>query len=142
LNNLLRRCRTIAGIVLESGFVHKTPLCRLIFLLREKVVEQGRALGKNAVKNSFGQCGSTEVHYGRIAGMQSSGKDHQLPKKRQDKTLVKPTKTTACIPADLYGQMWHLIACERSAGRKLTAQAIMVEALREYLEARKKGAAA
>lgn len=55
---------------------------------------------------------------------------------------MKPTKTTACIPADLYGQMWQLIACERSAGRKLTAQAIMVEALREYLEARKKGAAA
>jgi hypothetical protein len=56
--------------------------------------------------------------------------------------VTKQTKTTANIPADLYGQMWQLIACERTAGRRLTAQAIMVEALREYLEARKKDAAA
>lgn len=54
----------------------------------------------------------------------------------------KRTKTTASIPADLYGQMWQLIASERSAGRRLTAQDIMVEALRDYLESRKKDAAA
>jgi hypothetical protein len=74
--------------------------------------------------------------------MKSLGKDKHLPKKRQEKILVKPTKTTACIPADLYGQMWHLIACERSAGRRLTTQAIMVETLRKYLETRKTGTAA
>jgi hypothetical protein len=55
---------------------------------------------------------------------------------------AKRTKTTASIPADLYGQMWQLIACERSEGKRTTAQAIMIEALREYLEARKKGASA
>lgn len=55
---------------------------------------------------------------------------------------AKRTKTTASIPADLYGQMWHLIASERSAGRRLTAQDIMIEALREYLDSRKKEAAA
>ena len=59
-----------------------------------------------------------------------------------DKTTEKRTKTTACIPADLYGMMWHLIASERSAGKRLTAQDIMIEALREYLEARRKDAAA
>jgi len=50
----------------------------------------------------------------------------------------KPTKTTASIPADLYGQMWHLIARERSAGRRLTAQEIMIDALRIYLADRLK----
>ena len=50
--------------------------------------------------------------------------------------------TTANLPAELYGQMWQWIARERGAGRRLTAQAVMVEALREYLKARKKGGAA
>ena len=71
----------------------------------------------------------------------------RLPKKRQSEkdaseTAARPTKTTANLPADLYGQMWQLIARERGAGRRLTAQTVMVEALREYLKARKKGGAA
>lgn len=65
-----------------------------------------------------------------------------LKKGPQGETMAKRTKTTASIPADLYGQMWQLIANERIAGRRLTAQNIMIEALREYLEARKKEAAA
>jgi hypothetical protein len=60
----------------------------------------------------------------------------------QSEMIVKRTKTTASIPADLYGQMWQLIANERIAGRRLTAQDIMIDALREYLEARKKEAVA
>jgi hypothetical protein len=60
----------------------------------------------------------------------------------QEKTAEKRTKTTACIPADLYGMMWQLIASERGAGRRLTAQDVMIEALREYLETRRKDAAA
>jgi len=65
-----------------------------------------------------------------------------LKKDPQREMLEKRTKTTASIPADLYGQMWHLIASERSAGRRLTAQDVMIEALRDYLESRKKDAAA
>jgi hypothetical protein len=60
----------------------------------------------------------------------------------QSEMVGKRTKTTASIPADLYGQMWQLIANERIAGRRLTAQDIMIDALREYLEARKNEAAA
>ena len=60
----------------------------------------------------------------------------------QSEMIAKRTKTTASIPADLYGQMWQLIANERIAGRRLTAQDIMIDALREYLEARKKEAVA
>ena len=60
----------------------------------------------------------------------------------QSEMTTKRTKTTASIPADLYGQMWQLIANERVAGRRLTAQDIMIDALREYLEARKKEAVA
>ena len=60
----------------------------------------------------------------------------------QSEMIAKRTKTTASIPADLYGQMWQLIANERVAGRRLTAQDIMIDALREYLEARKKEAVA
>jgi hypothetical protein len=76
----------------------------------------------------------------------SEGTDN-LRKKRQSETVeretaVPPTKTTASLPAELYGQMWQLIARERGAGRRLTAQTVMVEALREYLKARKKGGAA
>jgi hypothetical protein len=56
----------------------------------------------------------------------------------QSEMIAKRTKTTASIPADLYGQMWQLIANERIAGRKLTAQDIMIDALREYLETRRK----
>jgi hypothetical protein len=59
----------------------------------------------------------------------------------QSEMIAKRTKTTASIPADLYGQMWQLIADERIAGRRLTAQDIMIHALREYLEARKKAVA-
>jgi hypothetical protein len=66
-----------------------------------------------------------------------------MPKKGpQSEMVAKRTKTTASIPADLYGQMWQLIANERSAGRRLTAQDIMIDALREYLEARKREAVA
>ena len=60
----------------------------------------------------------------------------------QSEMVAKRTKTTASIPADLYGQMWQLIANERIAGRRLTAQDIMIDALREYLEARRKEAVA
>lgn len=60
----------------------------------------------------------------------------------QSEMIAKRTKTTASIPADLYGQMWQLIANERIAGRRLTAQDIMIDALREYLEAKKKEAVA
>ena len=60
----------------------------------------------------------------------------------QNETIEKRTKTTASIPADLYGQMWSLIASERSAGHRLTAQDVMIEALREYLVSRRKDAAA
>ena len=60
----------------------------------------------------------------------------------QSEMVAKRTKTTASIPADLYGQMWQLIANERIAGRRLTAQDIMIDALREYLEARRKAAVA
>ena len=56
--------------------------------------------------------------------------------------LEKPTKTTASIPADLYGQMWHLIAHERSHGRKLTVQQVLIASLRSYLEERVKEDAA
>jgi hypothetical protein len=59
----------------------------------------------------------------------------------QSEMVAKRTKTTASIPADLYGQMWQLIANERIAGRRLTAQDIMIDALRKYLEARKKAVA-
>jgi hypothetical protein len=56
--------------------------------------------------------------------------------------VVKPTKTTVSVPADLYAEMWFLMAGERGAGRKLTAQEIMIDALRDYLHARKQAAAA
>ena len=55
---------------------------------------------------------------------------------------LKRTKTTVSIPADLYGLMWQLIGSERGAGRMLTAQDIIIDALRNYLETRKKAAAA
>lgn len=51
---------------------------------------------------------------------------------QQEKT-GKPTKTTASIPADLYGQMWAQIAEARRRGVKLTVQQILVSALRDYL---------
>jgi hypothetical protein len=38
--------------------------------------------------------------------------------------------------------MWQLIGSERGAGRMLTAQDIIIDALRNYLETRKKAAAA
>ncbi len=56
--------------------------------------------------------------------------------------IQKPTKTTITLPSDLYGQVWQLVAKERSAGKKVTAQDIMLEALREYLAAKQKEAAA
>jgi hypothetical protein len=92
-------------------------------------------------------CGSTEVHCGRAPeARRREGIDH-LPKKHQNEkaaseTAARPTKTTANLPAELYGQMWQWIARERGAGRRLTAQSVMVEALREYLKARKKGGSA
>jgi hypothetical protein len=66
-----------------------------------------------------------------------------MVKKGPESEMVqKPTKTTVTLPSDLYGQMWQLVANSRSAGKKVTAQDIMLEALREYLAARKKEAAA
>jgi hypothetical protein len=93
------------------------------------------------------QCGSTEVHCGRAPEAGHREGIDRLPKKRQSEkaageTAARPTKTTASLPAEIYGQMWQLIARERGAGRRLTAQTVMVEALREYLKARKKGGAA
>ena len=93
------------------------------------------------------QCGSTEVHCGRAPEARRRKGIDRLPKKRQSEkaaseAAARPTKTTANLPAELYGQMWQWIARERGAGRRLTAQTVMVEALREYLKARKKGGAA
>ena len=93
------------------------------------------------------QCGSTEVHCGRAPEARRRKGIDRLPKKRQSEkaaseAAARPPKTTANLPAELYGQMWQWIARERGAGRRLTAQAVMVEALREYLKARKKGGAA
>ena len=65
-----------------------------------------------------------------------------LKREPQRESAEKRTKTTTSLPADLYGQMWRLIARERSAGHRLTAQDVMLEALREYLNAREKGVAA
>jgi|GEM_PF-5160269 len=56
--------------------------------------------------------------------------------------MQRPTKTTVTLPSDLYGQMWQVIANERSAGKKVTAQDIMIEALRDHLTARQKEVAA
>ena len=53
----------------------------------------------------------------------------------------KPTRTTAVIPADLYGDLWELISAERRAGRKTTMQEIINDALRKYLAERKSDAA-
>jgi hypothetical protein len=78
----------------------------------------------------------------RREGIDRLPKKHQRETAANDETTARPTKTTACLPAELYGQMWQLIARERGAGRRLTAQTVMVEALREYLKARKKGGAA
>lgn len=79
----------------------------------------------------------------RNAADAETREEQSVPKKGpQSEMITKRTKTTASIPADLYGQMWHLIASERGAGRRLTAQDIMIKALREYLETRKKDAAA
>ncbi len=76
-------------------------------------------------------------------GGSKTQKDFKMLKKRpQSEMVAKRTKTTANIPADLYGQMWHLIANERCAGRRLTAPDIMIDALRDYLDVRKKDAAA
>ena len=54
----------------------------------------------------------------------------------------RPTKTTANIPADLYGQMWGLIAQARGRGEKLTVQQVLVSALRNYLAEKAKDEAA
>jgi hypothetical protein len=54
----------------------------------------------------------------------------------------RPTKTTASIPADLYGQMWQFIARARTRGQKLTVQQILITALRDYLLKEAKDAAA
>lgn len=57
------------------------------------------------------------------------------------KTTAKPTRTTAVIPADLYGDVWEEIAKEKRAGHKVTMQEIINDSLRLYLEQRKKNAA-
>ena len=54
----------------------------------------------------------------------------------------KPTKTTASIPSDLYGQLWSLIARERTRGNKLTIQQVLIDSLRSYLAERIKEDAA
>lgn len=57
-------------------------------------------------------------------------------------TAERPTKTTASIPADLYGQMWQFIARARTRGQKLTVQQILITALRDYLHEHARDAAA
>jgi hypothetical protein len=127
-----------------AGFVHKTPL--LPFRPREEGAADRRCRPEGS-QILVEQCGSTEVHCGSAPEAWRWEGIDRLPKKRQSEraaseTAARPTKTTANLPADLYGQMWQLIARERGAGRRLTAQTVMVEALREYLKARKKGGAA
>jgi len=65
-----------------------------------------------------------------------------MMKKGPESEMQRPTKTTVTLPSDLYGQMWQVIANERSAGKKVTAQDIMIEALRDHLTARQKEVAA
>jgi len=60
----------------------------------------------------------------------------------EEATLDKPTKTTASIPSDLYGQLWSLIARERTRGNKLTIQQVLIDSLRTYLAERLKEDAA
>lgn len=65
------------------------------------------------------------------------------PKKGPESVMVqRPTKTTVNLPPDLYGEVWQLIARERSGGKRLTTQDIMIDALRVYLNSKRKEAAA
>src|SRR4051812_39745314 len=65
---------------------------------------------------------NTEVRKYTTAELGPLRKEWTMQKKGpQSEMVAKRTKTTASIPADLYGQMWQLIANERIAGRRLTA---------------------
>jgi hypothetical protein len=65
-----------------------------------------------------------------------------MKKMPENEMVQKPTKTTVSLPADLGSEIWDMIAEERRAGRRVTQQDILLDALRCYFAGRKKAAVA